>query len=179
MSGDDDDFKDPALKHFNRGTFIAKNTVMETAKGALMGALIGAAVMGALALAGPVLMTLGIPYVGPLLLGLGITTGTAGAIIGPAVLAAATGGALWGGGLGAVIKGALSLGSANEAADGEEERLITKGQQNEMRRERATAMEQRRDMQKAALGQQSMMMAGQNPNMSLPQKGMKMGLSGA
>ena len=139
MSNDDDDnYKEPALKHFSRPAFMAKNTVMETLKGALTGALIGAAIFAALVVALPIVVAF-IPGFGPLAAGamalLGVSTG-----LGASVLAgAAIHGAMIGGGLGAVTKGALSLGGASEAADDEEMRLITKAQQSDMRQQRVAA----------------------------------------
>jgi hypothetical protein len=169
----EEDYKDPALKSYNRKTFMVKNTVMETLKGALVGALIGAAVLGAITMIAPFLL----PVIGPVL-GLGGLAGMATGTIGvPALLTAAvTNGALMGGALGGAIKGGLALSNAGEAADGEEERLITKAQQNEMRKQRQMVLEQRRDMQKAALERQAMV---QNPNMNLPMRGGDRGLSNA
>ena len=167
----DDEYKDPALKHFNRGMFMAKNTVMETIKGALMGALIGAVLFG---VGVAVLGAVGVAATGPIgvVLGaFGLASGAASGIVMPVIMGAAATGALWGAGIGATTKGLMAAGSANEAADSEEERLITKSQQNEMRRNRMVALEQRRDAQKAALDRQTMAMHGANPNHALPHRG--------
>lgn len=166
MSQDDEEFKDPALKHFNRGTFVVKNTVMETLKGAVIGALVGGVIFGVLAATGGLLALATIPVVGPLI---AAAVGLSGVGTG-AVLSAAMTGAMWGAGLGAAGTGIMAVSHAQESADDEEQRLITKNQQLAMRRQRAEAMEQRRDLQRMALQQQTMGMH-HNPNQALPSMG--------
>jgi hypothetical protein len=167
----DDDYQDPALKSFNRTGFQVKHVVGKTLMGGLIGALIGAAIAVAFVAliplaAGPIGMA-----VSAVAGALGLAVPGVGAVIAPFLIHAAITGAMLGGGVGAVINGAISMGNAGEAADDEEQRLITKSRQTELRRQAAEAMEQRRDMQAAAMQQQTMAMRGANPNQSLPSVG--------
>ena len=169
MAGEEDeDYKDPALKNFNRTAFITKDVVKETATGGLMGAVIGAVAAAAFV---AIFAALAIAATGPIGIVasfLGLASGVAAPLTGGLLLGAATTGALWGGGIGALVKGGMAVSNTEDRAAAEEERIITKSQQMDMRRQRMEAMEQRRDMQRVALERQTQMIRGSNPNQTLP-----------
>lgn len=163
-------FRDPALKNFSRTAFIAKNVVKETAMGGVMGGLIGGAAFaaGSVALGGIAAASLG--PVGWLLGSVGLLSGAATPVVTSIVSSAAMTGAMWGAGIGATVKGAMALGNASELADGEEERLVTKSQQAEMRRNRVLAIERQRDRQAVAMHRTDPA-HGANMNHALPRRG--------
>jgi len=166
MSDDNnpDDYKDPALKHFNRTSFIAKNTVIETIKGAAMGALIGAVIFAVFAAAIPLLGLAAIPVVGPILASATAFMGLTGGLGAGVLAGAAATGALWGGGIGALAKGGMALSNANEIADNKEELIIQKTQNFDLNQRRMAAIktQQARTMQKGALDSQTAMLRAPN-----------------
>lgn len=169
----EEDYSDdqhPAMKRFNRPVTMVKHVVGKTAKGAIIGALVGGA--GALLLGliggGAVAAALGaIPVVGWILAPLiaPLTAAAGASLVG--ALGGATAGAILGAKIGAVISGLFSLGSMGEAADEESERLMAGYERREARMERMEAMAHRRDQQRLAMAQQAQAI-GINPNSGLP-----------
>jgi|GEM_PF-3680766 len=178
MARDDDDNeeasfkKHPALKNFNRTGFIMKHVLFGLLKGAAIGAVagIGAAIaMSFMTLAAGGWVTGLVVGLGALLRNVPIVGDLIGAGAGEVGgFALQAGGvlALSGAGIGAAVMGIMSMSSASAAADAEEDKLVAKYEQQQARKERMVALEQRRDQQRAAMEQQA---AGvRSPNMQIP-----------
>ena len=161
---DQDAYKDPALKHFSRPAFMAKHVVKEAAMGGLMGALIGAAVFAVAVVAFGGFLAVALGPVGWILGGVTVASGGVTA----AVVAAATAGAMWGGTIGATIKGAMGISGLGDAADSEEQRLIAKYDQEQHRAARSEAIQQQRAAQRAALSAQTADIRGPGLMQGLP-----------
>ena len=168
-----EDTEHPALKNFN-GTI---ETVKETGKGALGGAvkggLIGGAVAGGLAMLAPAALML-IPGVGWALGGALAVGGSAVGLGTGLVSSAAIGGAVFGAKAGGIIGGARGLMGAGEEIEKKKQNLIDNFERNEMRQERREAMAMRQQATRMQLARQGAAM-GVSPD-SLP-RGAEAGVS--
>ncbi len=163
--------KHPALRNFNRTGFIVKHVIKSALKWGAIGALAGVAAVAFASLAATISMGwLAIPVVAAL----GVFAPEWAAAQGTSfAVGAATTTAMVGGAVGAAVGALVSISSAGEAADAEEDRLVAKYEQMESRRERMSALEKRRDEQRFAMERQSQAMKG--PGMQIPQAKGRMG----